>query len=59
MYARKHPTLVWAAWIHRAFNNLTVRFGHKDDERISMMEDMKLANQKLSLLKELDLMRKD
>ena len=59
MYARKHPSLVWVAWIHRAFNNLTVRIGHKNDERISMMEDMKLANQKLSLLKELDLMRKD
>lgn len=59
MYARKHPFLVWIAWIHRAFNNVTVRFMSKNNEHVNMMEDIQLANRKLSLLKELDLMKKD
>ena len=59
MYARKHPSLVWIAWLHRAFNHVTVRFMSKNDEHVNMMEDMQLANRKLSLLKELDLMKKD
>lgn len=59
MYARKHPTLVWIAWLHRVLNNVTVRFMSKNNEHVNMMEDMQLANRKLSLLKELDLMKKD
>ena len=59
MYARKHPSLVWIAWIHRAFNNISVRFISKNDAHVNMMEDIQLANRKLSLLKELDLMKKD
>ncbi len=59
MYARKHPSLVWIAWIHRAFNNVSVRFMSKNDEQVNMVNDIKLANRKLSLLKELDLMKKD
>lgn len=59
MYARKHPALVWVAWIHRAFNQLTIRFGNRDVEQLNMAVDVKLANQKLSLLKDLDLARKD
>lgn len=59
MYARKHPALVWVAWIHRAFNNISVRFMSKNDVHTNMMEDMQLANRKLSLLKELDLMKRD
>lgn len=59
MYARKHPALVWVAWIHRACNQLTIRFGNQDVEQLNMAVDVKLANQKLSLLKDLDLARKD
>ena len=58
MYARKHPSLVWVAWIHRAFNNLTIRFLSKEHTQ-DMVGDMRLAKQKLALLKELDLMHKD
>lgn len=59
MYARKYPVLIGVAWIHRAWNNLTVRFMSKEDERVDMLGDVRLANQKLSLLKDLDLMQKD
>ena len=59
MYARRHPSLVWIAWIHRAFHHLTVRCMHDKEGQINMAGDVKLANQKLTLLKELDLMNKD
>lgn len=59
MYARRHPSLVWLAWIHRAFNQVSVRFIKDKQAVANVSEDMKLANQKLALLKDLDLMNKD
>ena len=59
MYARKHPSLVWIAWIHRGFNQLSVFFVKDKAQAANVSKDMKLANRKLALMKELDLMNKD
>lgn len=59
MYARKHPALVWVAWLHRAWNCLADHLFSDKKEHIDMLGDVKLANQKISLLRDLDLMQKD
>ncbi|MDE7424749.1 MAG: nucleotidyltransferase family protein [Lachnospiraceae bacterium] len=59
MYARRHTSLVWIAWIHRALNQVGARLTHRTEEQIDMVRNVKLANQKLSLLKEMKLMEKD
>lgn len=59
MYARQHTSLVWIAWIHRAFNQLGTRLTHKKEGQVDMVRNVKLANQKLGLLREMKLMEKD
>ena len=59
MYARKHPSLVWIAWIHRAFNQISYRMRKDKQEQVNMLGNVKLANQKLTLLGEMGLMEKE
>ena len=59
MYARKHASLVWIAWIHRAFNQISYRMRKDKQEQVNMLGNVKLANQKLTLLGEMGLMEKE
>lgn len=58
MYARKYPVLIGFAWMHRAMNyTIFMLMGKK--EKANMRGDMQLANRKVSLLRDLDLLNKD
>lgn len=59
MYARRHPSLVWVAWIHRALNQIGARFARRKRADMDMIRNVKLANQKISLLKEMKLIEKE
>lgn len=58
MYARRYPIFIWIAWIHRAIHQCNLYFV-RHNKAFSVAMDVKRAKQKITFLKELDLVQKE